>query len=189
MAWRELRFACDGPFAEAFSDALVDAGALSVTVEDADAGTPLERAQFGEPGSALAAAWRHSTVVALVDAAIDDKLLVSQTTAALGLAEAPTYTSANVPEQDWVRLTQAQFDPIRISGRLWIVPPGIVRRIQTRFRSGSIRVLRSAPAVIQPRACAWPGLIRMSYRTIRCSTTAVARASSQLRPHGSVRAR
>jgi ribosomal protein L11 methyltransferase len=25
-------------------------------------------------------------------------------------------------EQDWVRLTQSQFEPIRVSGRLWIVP-------------------------------------------------------------------
>jgi ribosomal protein L11 methyltransferase len=27
-----------------------------------------------------------------------------------------------VAEQNWVQLTQSQFDPIRISGRLWIVP-------------------------------------------------------------------
>jgi ribosomal protein L11 methyltransferase len=29
-----------------------------------------------------------------------------------------------VADQDWVRLTQSQFDPIRVSERLWIVPHG-----------------------------------------------------------------
>jgi ribosomal protein L11 methyltransferase len=32
------------------------------------------------------------------------------------------YTVETVAEQDWVRLTQSQFDPIPISPRLWIVP-------------------------------------------------------------------
>jgi ribosomal protein L11 methyltransferase len=43
-------------------------------------------------------------------------------TAALGLANVPDFALGRVEEENWVALTQAQFDPIRISGRLWIVP-------------------------------------------------------------------
>jgi ribosomal protein L11 methyltransferase len=34
----------------------------------------------------------------------------------------PPIDLEEIPEQDWVRLTQAQFEPIRINERLWIVP-------------------------------------------------------------------
>ena len=34
----------------------------------------------------------------------------------------PSYRTTRVEEQDWVRATQSQFDPIQISSRLWIVP-------------------------------------------------------------------
>jgi ribosomal protein L11 methyltransferase len=39
-----------------------------------------------------------------------------------GLRGMPTYEIREVADQDWVRLTQDQFDPIRVSARLWIVP-------------------------------------------------------------------
>jgi ribosomal protein L11 methyltransferase len=42
--------------------------------------------------------------------------------ASAGMSTAPDYKIAEVAEQDWVRLTQSQFDPIRVSARLWIVP-------------------------------------------------------------------
>ena len=122
MAWRELRFVCDASLADAISDALMDAGALSVSVEDADAGTAAEQPLYGEPGSATEAAWRRNTVVALVDAGIDEHSLVAAAALAAGISAPPAFTSATVQDQDWVRLTQSQFDPIRISARLWIVP-------------------------------------------------------------------
>ena len=122
MAWRELRFVCDAALADTISDALLDAGALSVSVEDADAGTPAEQPLFGEPGSAAEAAWRRNTVVALVDAGADGHSIVAAAALAAGISAPPAFTATEVPEQDWVRLTQSQFDPIRISARLWIVP-------------------------------------------------------------------
>ncbi len=122
MAWRELRFVCDAALAEAISDALMEAGALSVSVEDADAGTAAEQPLFGEPGSAAEAAWRRNSVVALVDASVDDIQLVAAAALTAGISTPPVFTSIDVQDQDWVRLTQSQFDPIRISARLWIVP-------------------------------------------------------------------
>ena len=48
--WVNARIVADAQQAEALGDALMEAGALSVTVEDADAGTPAETPQYGEPG-------------------------------------------------------------------------------------------------------------------------------------------
>ena len=123
MPWLELRFVCAEREAEAFSDALMEAGALSVSVEDADANTAQEQPLFGEPGMAIEnTAWRRNVVVALVDAGADAPAIARAAAAAAGYPEIPPYTVKEVADQDWVRLTQSQFDPIRISGRLWIVP-------------------------------------------------------------------
>ncbi|MCL4697707.1 MAG: 50S ribosomal protein L11 methyltransferase [Burkholderiaceae bacterium] len=120
---------------EAVSDTLVEElEALSVTVEDADAGTEAEQALFGEPGlPAPAAAWDRSTIRALFDseAAADAAAawLLAQRwpgpdEGAPGAAvEAPCVQALHaVPEQDWVRLTQSQFAPVAVTPGLWIVP-------------------------------------------------------------------
>jgi ribosomal protein L11 methyltransferase len=118
VAWLSLKLAVDGERAEALSDALMEAGALSVSIEDRDAGTPAEEAQFGEPGLADPKSWRHNWLVALLEADADVPALI----AGLGLPADTEHEVESVAEQDWVRLTQSQFDPIPISGRLWIVP-------------------------------------------------------------------
>ncbi len=118
MAWQSVRLAVDGERAEAWADALMEAGALSVSIEDRDLGTEAEEPQFGEPGMADPRAWRRNWVVALLGADTDLALLL----AAAGLPKDVDYELETVEEQDWVRLTQSQFDPIRISDRLWVVP-------------------------------------------------------------------
>lgn len=108
---------------EMVSDALESLDALSVSVEDADALTPQEHAMFGEPGMpAPKAGWQRSTVTALfpTQALADDAARLLQVqdffegAALVGIKP--------VPEQDWVRLTQSQFDPVEITPSFWIVP-------------------------------------------------------------------
>lgn len=122
MAWQSVSFLTDAAHAEPMCDALLEAGALSASIEDADAGTPDEQPQFGEPGSVATPGWTHSRVVVLLepDAAID--AILGEAATAIGLSEIPAYTVEAVEEQNWVQLTQSQFDPIRVSDRLWIVP-------------------------------------------------------------------
>lgn len=122
MTWLNVSFLTDVVHAEPICDALIEAGALSASIEDADAGTPDEQPQFGEPGSVNSPGWTHSRVLALFesDAAVASVLEAAATM--VGLTEVPSYTVENVAEQNWVQLTQSQFDPIRISRRLWIVP-------------------------------------------------------------------
>jgi len=120
--WVSVSLETDAAHAEALSDALLAAGAISVSVEDALAGTELETPQFGEPGSPTTPLWDDSRVVALFEPADDLVGRIAAAAAAAGIADLPEIAMADVAEQDWVRLTQSQFDPIRISERLWIVP-------------------------------------------------------------------
>ncbi len=120
--WVSVSLETDAAHAEALSDALLAAGAISVSVEDALAGTELETPQFGEPGSPTTPLWDDSRVVALFEPADDLVGRIAAAAAAAGIADLPEIAMADVAEQDWVRLTQSQFDPIRISDRLWIVP-------------------------------------------------------------------
>lgn len=118
--WVSARIIADAQQADALGDALMEAGALSVTVEDADAGTPEETPQYGEPGMATQLVWARSVLSALFDADQPVAEIVAACAADLGVDAELTIEA--VPETDWVRATQAQFDPIPIGGPLWIVP-------------------------------------------------------------------
>lgn len=120
--WLSVTLHSDARHAELLSEALMDLGALSVSIEDADAGTEREVPQFGEPGSSNKPLWESSRVIALLDANADVAALVLAAGQTAELAETPTYSVEEVAEQNWVQLTQSQFDPIRINERLWIVP-------------------------------------------------------------------
>lgn len=123
MAWLSLEFVLPAVAAEAFGDALMSQGALSVSLDDADAGTGAEQPLFGEPGLVPArAAWARSVLRALVAADADVPELVAAAAGEAGLAAPTEWRAEPLADADWVRLTQAQFDPIRISDRLWIVP-------------------------------------------------------------------
>lgn len=122
MGWQSVSFLTDAAQAEPLCDALLEAGALAASIEDADAGTPDEQPQFGEPGSVNSPGWNHSRVVALLELDADVAALLGQAADAIGLGQVPAYTVELVADQNWVQLTQSQFDPICISERMWIVP-------------------------------------------------------------------
>ena len=106
----------------AVSDALLEAGAFSVDVADAQAGTERETPIFGEPGQDLELAFASNRVVALFEPEADLSGAIECACAAAGFSASPEYKITEVAEQDWVRLTQSQFTPIRVSARLCIVP-------------------------------------------------------------------
>lgn len=123
--WLSVAIEVDAGQAEALSDALLAAGAISVSVEDAQAGTEFETPQFGEPGSEGTFAtplWAESRVIALFEPGDQLTDRIAEAVRDAGITELPPLSLNEVAEQDWVRLTQSQFDPIRISERLWIVP-------------------------------------------------------------------
>lgn len=121
MAWRRLTVTVEQAVLERLTDALLDAGAVSVDVSDADAGSAEERATFAEPGSEPPA-WNRNRLSVLFPQDRDAHAAYAAACAAAQCAPCPQPELDEVAEQDWVRLTQSQFGPIRISPRLWIVP-------------------------------------------------------------------
>lgn len=124
MNWLEVSSAVKGDTADAIADALLERGALAVDVADLHAESDAEQPIFGEPGMALDQRWADSRIAALFDGDIEtdtlDQLWTELREAfpdSLGIHEFRV-----VAETDWVRATQAQFDPIEISSSLWIVP-------------------------------------------------------------------
>ena len=123
MSWNEIVIEVVREHAESLSDAFMDAGALSVSVEDASEGTEDERPIFGEPGMTPSeSAWDQSRIVALISADTDHQAILSEVCSACGLNALPKYLLRPVAEQDWVRLTQSQFAPIHIGKNIWVVP-------------------------------------------------------------------
>jgi ribosomal protein L11 methyltransferase len=119
MPFIALEFDTDD--ADAWSDALIDAGALAVDAADPRAGTPAETPLFGEPGEPGVAPWSVSRLSALFADETAADAALAQVALALG-RPAPECRRVRVEDQDWVRATQAQFGPIAIGDRLVIVP-------------------------------------------------------------------
>lgn len=121
---RELVLVCREEEAEALSDALLLAGVLSVSVEDADGDTDHEIPLYGEPGLEPSVhAWRRNRVVALLPKGESPVDVLEQVRDAGGGNYLGTHWIVrDVPDQDWVGLTQGQFGPMQIGRRIWIVP-------------------------------------------------------------------
>jgi ribosomal protein L11 methyltransferase len=119
MAWLSVSFEVPGEQAEALSEALLEAGAASVDVADAAAASAAEDAAIA--GSGQPQSWRRSVMGVLVPPGADAASLVATACARIGIGAPPTRVR-EVADADWVRATQDQLAPVRISPRLWIVP-------------------------------------------------------------------
>jgi len=97
MPWLALTLEVDRAAADVFSDALLDAGAQSVSLE-------------GE-----------GKVMMILSPRDDSNALIGAAARAAGIA-APRFSSEQLDDRDWVRASQAQFAPVAIGERLWIGP-------------------------------------------------------------------
>ncbi len=102
MPWCALSLEVAADAAEAMSEALLEAGAQSVTIDRPDAPRPV--------------------LVALLGLDMHAQELVADAARRAGLAATPAYSVAQVPDEDWVRKTQAQFTPLEVGARLWVGP-------------------------------------------------------------------
>lgn len=122
MSWLTLTVTASASQADILSEALLELGALSVDVHDADADTPDEHAIFGEPGEPAPHLWPYNRITALFAENTPVDAIMLEAAHAIGLEQPPAYHTETLADNDWVRLTQSQFNPIPISQRLWIVP-------------------------------------------------------------------
>ena len=126
MAWLLLKIQANENNADAISDALMSIGALSASIEDANAETAAEQAIFGEPSSqhieyAPPGIWQQNIITAMFQEDADIGHVISTLSTETTIPKFQ-YSTEIIAEQDWVRATQAQFDPIKITDKFWIVP-------------------------------------------------------------------
>lgn len=187
MSYQQITINVNDAVAERLADALMEHGALSAAIEDAYAGTENEQAIFGEPGMPTEQIWQQSKVIALFGESDDAASIIESAAQECGLNDLK-YTGEILEDQDWVRLTQAQFDPIQISDRLWITlswheaPDGNAVNLQLDL------VLPSAQAAIRPPASASNGSTHSSKAAKAYWTTAAAQAFWPLPPSNSAQA-
>ncbi|MFM2344564.1 MAG: hypothetical protein RLZZ210_1175 [Pseudomonadota bacterium] len=107
---------------EDFVDYCAEVGALSVSIEDSLADTPDEKPVYGEPGYEVDLGWNKSNVTVLIDNSITIDAFLHDLKELSELDNLPEYTTEAVDEQDWVSITQSQFDPIPVGNKLVIMP-------------------------------------------------------------------
>jgi ribosomal protein L11 methyltransferase len=97
MPWLALTLETEPRHAEALSDALLEAGALAVSIDDPEGA--------------------RCRLRALLEAGADPAQLVSSV-----FEQLPPYAVEQIQDTDWVRASQAQFAPLRVGARLWVGP-------------------------------------------------------------------
>ena len=121
MAFIALRFDADSDDAERWSDALIAAGALSVDLADSSTGTEAELATYGAPAAEQERLWAKSRLTALFAGGCNVRSALGAAAGAIGQA-VPPYSIEEIADADWVRVARAQFEPLHVTGDLWIVP-------------------------------------------------------------------
>ncbi|MBB6249284.1 50S ribosomal protein L11 methyltransferase [Rhodanobacter sp. A1T4] len=121
MPWLELSLVVRTDQQPSAEEALDELGALSITLQDADAETPDEQAIF-EPGVGELPLWPTITLNALFDAGTDRRGLIETLSELLSWLEPEQVVFRDVADQDWERAWMDQFKPMSFGRRLWIYP-------------------------------------------------------------------
>ena len=120
MSWLNLTLSIPRDHADAYGDSLMVLGAISVNVEDALEGTDAEKPIFGEPGASTGL-WDQCKLTALFLPNADVAAIAGEAASALGFAT-PALRVEPLEDVDWVQQNRDQFQPIKISDQVWIVP-------------------------------------------------------------------
>lgn len=115
MPWLQLRIESNRQQAESIEDALLAAGAVSVTLEDS-ADQPILEPALGETPL-----WNETRITGLFDAEIDTAQAISIASSELG-HELPQHRWELLEDKDWERAWMDNFKPIAFGQRLWICP-------------------------------------------------------------------
>ena len=120
MSWLNLTLSIPRDHADAYGDSLMALGAISVNAEDALEGTDAEKPIFGEPGASTGL-WDQCKLTALFLPNADVAAIAGEAASALGFAT-PALRVEPLEDVDWVQQNRDQFQPIKISDQVWIVP-------------------------------------------------------------------
>jgi len=115
MSWVQLRIIANRENSESIEDALLTAGAVSVTLQD-DADQPIL-----EPEVGTNPLWDNMQITGLFMMGMDTELATTRTESALGHA-LPQHRWEILEDKDWEREWMKHYQPIQCGERLWITP-------------------------------------------------------------------
>ena len=183
MNWNEVVVEVAFDITNAFSDALMNAGALSITVEDADLGTPAEQPLFDEPGAdSNEYAWKRSRVIALLPADANAGAVLKKAAEECKLTEVPEFILREVPDEDWVRVTQSRFTSAKKSG---LCQAGMKSRIKAGLFSNWTPASHLGRVLTRQPDCVLNGSKRTSKKSRPCSIMDAVPAFWRLPPSSS----
>lgn len=119
MSWMQVRFHTGAAEVEALENALLAAGALSVTLQD-DADQPILEPELG-----TTPIWDNTQVIGLFEASRNSNELLQDIAAAFqaeGGHELPRHKTELVEDKDWVRAWMDDYHPMPFGQRLWVCP-------------------------------------------------------------------
>ncbi len=114
--WLQLSLQAIDHTVEQLEDALLQVGALAVTLQDAGDQPLLE------PGPGETPLWTQTCVTGLFDAQTDIEVVKRQLQRVLHAPILPECAWVELEERDWVRAWMEHFHPMRFGQRLWICP-------------------------------------------------------------------
>lgn len=115
--WFELTLKADMRFtAEALDEALVESGAVAVTMKDGD-----DEPIF-EPLPGETPLWSNTLVTGLYEVPCDIDAIKAFLSHYLGDSDLPIVETHEVEDKDWVRAWQDHYKPIKFGENLWICP-------------------------------------------------------------------
>lgn len=116
MAWRQLIIEAQQADQEALEEALWQAGACALSLEDA-ADQPLL-----EPAPGELPRWRQARLIALFTMDDPPEAILARLDQALGQQPLPVYRFEVLADQDWQRVWLDSYHPMRFGARLWVCP-------------------------------------------------------------------
>lgn len=122
MYWTELIIETEAIHTEPLSNALIELGALSVDIHDAKAGTKHEQPLFEQFNDTPKTIWPKVEITSLFEETKEITVIMRMAINIAKMSFIPVYRTRKIKDQNWVRLTQSQFEPIQISSKLWITP-------------------------------------------------------------------
>jgi len=115
MAWLQLIIPTNETEADQLSDALMEQGAVSVTLED------MQDQPMLEPAIGTTPMWSQTRAVGLFDASYDLSLVVKNLEQQLR-KKFPDWKGEQLEDKDWVRAWMDDFKPMQFGEKLWVVP-------------------------------------------------------------------
>jgi ribosomal protein L11 methyltransferase len=116
MQWQQLTLQSSKEDIDSWSDALLEAGAVSITLEE-DKNQPIY--QSGTEEHPL---WDHMSLIALFPLELDQKLIKLQLAQTIDQKIISQATWQNIAEEDWLLKWQQDLKPMLFGNKLWVCP-------------------------------------------------------------------